>query len=75
MTLSQAEASLVGAPSTYRFEVAGHLYKVREAIAQGYSFANATAKVMAEPGRATSLQRMALLGSTVPTDLTTLSGP
>lgn len=75
MTLSQAEASLINAPSTYRFDAAGPLYRVRQRLAEGRSFGQATTLTQAEPGVADILQRCAVLGSTIPTDLTQLSGP
>jgi hypothetical protein len=75
MTLTQAEAACIPAPSSWRFETADHLHRVRTYLADGFSFPVSTAKVMAEPGRAASLQRMAALGSPVPSDLNSLTGP
>ena len=75
MTLSQAEQSLVAASSsTLKHDCAGVLYRVRQRLAEGRTFPQATAMTMAEPGIPGVLQRCAAEGGTVPTDLTTLTG-
>ena len=75
MTLTQAEQSLVGASGTFKHDAAGPLYRVRQRLAEGRTFGQSTTMVMAEPGISTILQRCVALGSTVPADLTQLSGP
>ena len=75
MTLTQAEQSLVGASSTFKHDAAGPLFRVRQRLAEGRTFNQATAMTQAEPGTPDILWRCAALGSTIPTDLTQLTGP
>ena len=75
MTLTQAEQSLVGASSTYKHDAAGPLFRIRRYPAEGRTFDQATTLVQGEPGILQIQQRSASLGSTIPVDLTTLTGP
>lgn len=75
MTRAAAEAACATGPSTWRFDAAGPLYRIRAREAEGYSFTQAKAMTMAEPGIAALMQRLSLIGCPIPTDLTQLTTP
>lgn len=75
-TLTNLETGIVGAIPEIKARVAGPLYDVRQRIAQGYTFANATAMVWAIPHVRKGLsEAVADYGWAGPADLTTLTGP